>query len=452
MPFPFKITNCGFLIQLLSDPKASALVALLAAGGTAASVVMGTGLLVTGAVAVVGVASLGGSFFQNRSQLGCFKDSSWKRKQSVNSDSCVSLPNNAIHSYSEQRLEKGFGYAVTRGGRSKQEDALFWEHLPHDVLISKDSNKLLSPAQIAQRLWASHSISDAMLGSDGFECGSTMATGIYDGEDSIISSVVGDAAIFAIEYNHTGAVNKVVRLNQLTHKPTEESEYKRITNGGGKISDQFGMSWKFGEPYESIPRLGGGLAVTRALGDHCYKLHNILPYPHMHIYSVPQDTKVQMLVCSDGFTDAARSDSRLTQEAYLFSAIQAILQKHGVLDEATLAEELCGRAILDGSQDNISVGIQTLKHGVSMIMGDCDGHSGAFVSTYAALNLGEHFKEVCQLTENSFSHQWYWASGEKNQYSNDNNPCDDNTFIKPSGLNTTAVALPELSIELQPRF
>uniref|UniRef100_H2YEF5 protein-serine/threonine phosphatase n=1 Tax=Ciona savignyi TaxID=51511 RepID=H2YEF5_CIOSA len=64
------------------------------------------------------------------------------------------------------------------------------------------------------------------------------------------------------------------------HKPEDEIELKRITRAGGHVNIQ--------------GRVNGGLNLSRAIGDHCYKANPDLPLEEQMITAVPDVTSVKL--------------------------------------------------------------------------------------------------------------------------------------------------------------
>ncbi|CAD6199346.1 unnamed protein product [Caenorhabditis auriculariae] len=71
----------------------------------------------------------------------------------------------------------------------------------------------------------------------------------------------------------------------IDHKPEDEIEKNRITKAGGVIDDG---------------RVNGGLNLSRALGDHCYKKNKDLPLREQMISALP-DVKIECLLPDDEF-------------------------------------------------------------------------------------------------------------------------------------------------------
>lgn len=70
------------------------------------------------------------------------------------------------------------------------------------------------------------------------------------------------------------------------HKPTNEIEYKRIKKAGGRVTND--------------GRVNGGLNLSRAFGDHSYKVNRDLPLEEQMITALP-DIKVIDITDEDNF-------------------------------------------------------------------------------------------------------------------------------------------------------
>ena len=71
------------------------------------------------------------------------------------------------------------------------------------------------------------------------------------------------------------------------HKATEPSEIQRVNEAGGAIIDK---------------RVAGGLAVSRALGDHAYKTFGVTAEPYVVRYVLRPFDKY-LIIASDGVWD-----------------------------------------------------------------------------------------------------------------------------------------------------
>lgn len=79
------------------------------------------------------------------------------------------------------------------------------------------------------------------------------------------------------------------------HKPTDETESKRIKNLGGAVFNG---------------RVFGQLSISRALGDHSMKKNGVIPTPSIYKHTITEKDKF-LILCSDGVWDVVSEDDIL---------------------------------------------------------------------------------------------------------------------------------------------
>jgi serine/threonine protein phosphatase PrpC len=326
----------------------------------------------------------------------------------------ISKPPHLTHEVHGLIQENGFGYFETIGTRPTQEDALAWYLLSERDLTSKESLKQLSPKEIGYRLWTSYRVLD----TPDLISGTTAATTIYDGKGNLITAILADAASFAAVYDKSGNVLGAVRLNSVTHKPTEEKEVMRIQENGG---------------YVAAGRVNGSLAISRAIGDYYLKKYGVCSEANIDITSVDkiaQDLNIdssqigflQIINTCDGFTDGAgySNQTKKKHEDYLLQILKNI-PAAGRQPQDELAKRLCTKAIEYGSTDNVSVAIQTISTETPPIfLGVYDGHGGDDASIKVAENIGRVFKELCMLSQEQYAQQEFSVFRNIEAYLRDN--------------------------------
>jgi protein phosphatase 1L len=152
------------------------------------------------------------------------------------------------------------------------------------------------------------------------------------------------------------------------HKPNKASERERITKAGGFVVTMYGA-----------PRVNGGLAVARALGDRCVKQDpGVIATPSIHHEKI-QKSDIIIIAC-DGIWDVLSNQQAITAVEIALHGSDSTLKKvypaqpllrNGVKDP--YVEEagdehllLAARALRDaayqkGSTDNLSVLIVAVK-------------------------------------------------------------------------------------------
>ncbi|WP_131782140.1 PP2C family serine/threonine-protein phosphatase [Legionella gresilensis] len=331
-----------------------------------------------------------------------------------------------------QDNEQPFGYFEIQNSRyrDKQEDALAWETLENTV----DS---LTPEEIGKRLWTTYRTLDEQFLQNNYRDGTTAATTIYDGKGNLITALLADAASFAAVYDNNNQLLGVVRLNSVIHKPKDPLEEKRITDAGGTVS------WG---------RVGGHLAVSRAIGDKYFKKSGVCSEATIDITSINTLAKtfqvspnairkVQIINTCDGFTDGANVQTKKGHEEFLLEALKEILEANDKLSETEIAKALVIKAKEAGSTDNITVAIQTITSTTpALLLGVYDGHVGSKASIYVAENIGQEFRKQCELTPEAYGNQTLSADKNIVVYNRDNANKQSIKHQK-NDLSTTEIAL-----------
>ena len=309
-----------------------------------------------------------------------------------------------------------FGYFETIGcSRPTQEDALYWEKL-------KTLGKL-TPQQIGARLWTTHKQIDHNFCRKSDIGGSTAVTAVYDGKGNIITAILADSAAFAAVYDKSGKVIGVVRLNSVTHTPSDPRERDRIILAGGDLSSN---NKKIRDP-----ETGSQLAVSRGIGDLSFKKSKRIQFvdPELDVVSSAstiditsvnqlfsqlavdksQVGKVQIILTCDGFTDGAGVTRQQSEghSAFLTECLKKIKRP---MSEKDLAQYLANQAITNGSTDNVSVAVQTIfsnqtQSANPVLMGVYDGHTNCNAAVYAATNIGQMFSLQCSMDEAHYMRQ-----------------------------------------------
>ncbi|WP_240920614.1 hypothetical protein [Legionella longbeachae] len=112
--------------------------------------------------------------------------------------------------------------------RSAQEDALIWETLEQSLVS-------LNPEEIGKRLWTTYRILDEQILKMEYTDGTTASTTVFDGRSHFITATLADAASFAAIYDNEECLLGAIRLNSVTHKPTDPEEALRIEQAGGLL-------------------------------------------------------------------------------------------------------------------------------------------------------------------------------------------------------------------------
>ncbi|CEK10777.1 PP2C family serine/threonine-protein phosphatase [Legionella hackeliae] len=305
----------------------------------------------------------------------------------------ISLPEK--NDVEKENKDYKFGCFETIHVRPTQEDALAW------CVLEKNTLTNLTPQEIGKRLWTTYKQLDEEVRSLSEKSGTTASTTIYDGCCSLITATLADAAAFLVSYDPQGHITGVTRLNSLTHKPNLRSEQIRVKKQGGFIT------------YDGFAhRVNGILAVSRAIGD--FGIRGINKAEKLISSNATIDItnldallaqKLQIITTCDGFTDAARGETKAEHENYLARALSSLNQgKPGQKTEKEIAKHLVQTA-KSRSWDNISVAIQTITSGQPILLGVYDGHGGSQTSHYVAQHIVNIFIKQCALSPAEFINQ-----------------------------------------------
>lgn len=333
----------------------------------------------------------------------------------------ISLPKEDGNDATDYVAEYGFGYYETTNYpcRMEQEDALAWHVLNQQQLTPSDSSVPLTPIEIGHRLWTSYQL----LENASITGGTTASTTVHDGNGNLITATLADAVTFAALYDSRGEVLGVVRLNSVTHIPTNSEELVRIQLSGGRVSP--------------TGRVNGTLAVSRAIGDNHLKQAGVCSEAHIDITNIstiienlnlkPEKVKtVHIITTCDGFTDGAGSyfQTRRDHEDYLFNVLETI-ETPGKMREDRLCAQLVKKAIIDKTHDNVSIAIQTMDAETpSFLLGMYDGHGGKLMACHVANNIGRIFAEQCALPVDDYAKQPLSVHKKKAEYKRDNSAID----------------------------
>ena len=125
-----------------------------------------------------------------------------------------------------------------------------------------------------------------MLDSD--HCGSTACV-------AVVRREINHNVLYVANTGDTRAVlsknGNAERLSK-DHKATDPAEIDRVKASGGQIMDN---------------RVAGGLAITRALGDHAYKTFGVTGQPYI-VRHVLRPFDKFLIIASDGIWDTVNDD------------------------------------------------------------------------------------------------------------------------------------------------
>ncbi|MDF1758443.1 MAG: hypothetical protein P1U74_09135 [Legionellaceae bacterium] len=318
--------------------------------------------------------------------------SSSKLQNYKSSDTIISRNYNEILSLGDYQ-EYRFGYYEKRGLRRTQEDALTWAPIDESEL-----NKLTNQ-EIGKRLWTTyHNLNEICTGN---YTGTTASTTICT-RDALITATLSDTIAFAIVYEE-GNEFEVYRLNKLIRHPNDKSEEKRIIKAGGFVKNE---------------RVQGDLSPPRVIGDK--KITGVCADADIDIFDLnqfPKARKIQLITACDGFTEPLvyeqeKEDTKSNCEYFLRCYLNAIAanEKKSLYEikELDISKLLAEKALQEGSEDNISISVQTVRQGPFYFVGMTgiyDGHGGHTAAHFVAGNIVGELNTQLRLTQENYDQQ-----------------------------------------------
>ncbi|KAJ8536722.1 hypothetical protein K7X08_035123 [Anisodus acutangulus] len=200
-------------------------------------------------------------------------------------------------------------------------------------------------------------------GSLGYPCGCPPAYTLrLTGSTAVVAILTQESIIVANCGDSRAVLSRAGRAVPLScdHKPDKLSERARIEAYGGKVI------------FAGVPRVGGVLAVSRALGDNCLKPY-VIPEPEISFIEREAEDEC-LILASDGMWDV------ISNEMACQVARQCLREENPVRDHssrplvegddrgaifssrsASAAAVLTNLALTRLSRDNISVIVVDLK-------------------------------------------------------------------------------------------
>lgn len=156
---------------------------------------------------------------------------------------------------------------------------------------------------------------------DADHCGSTACV-------AVVRREINHNVLYVANAGDTRAVlNKSDQPERLSvdHKATDDQEIERIRSLGGQIMDK---------------RVAGGLAITRALGDHAFRSFGVTCQPYI-VRHVLRPFDKHLVIASDGVWDTVTDQQAIELCKYTGNTKQ-------------IAQAIVKLALSKGSTDNIS--------------------------------------------------------------------------------------------------
>ena len=316
----------------------------------------------------------------------------------------------------------GFAYHEIMGKRLSQEDAIVWSPLDENVLDN------LSIEEVSIRMWTAYrNLHDSLKA---ITSGTTASTTIST-KNHVITSTLSDTIAYLIVYKNTGKTY-LHRLNKKIRHPDDHDENQRIVDAGGFVKDG---------------RVQGDLSPPRAIGDKSFT--GICADADIDVFDLSELTdvaKIQVLTACDGFLEPLiweedKPDTKRNCEDFLGRYLQMIVCKAGKplikMSEHEICELLVNAAFENGSEDNISICIQTIRQGPHYFVGMqgiYDGHGGTIASHHVASNIIGEIKRLLGLSPGEYAQETNNAFKYVDTYNRDNDIAPISTLGLPPGL------------------
>lgn len=269
----------------------------------------------------------------------------------------------AIHTITDTGLVELWGL------RDRQEDRVVVGEINDFDKLTDEQRKYIMEATI-QKLQSA--ITDKHIRG-----GSTLCL-VMLYKQTIYTASVGDSNAFVAVLNAKGHIKTFFRLNRTLHHPDEPSETMRLA----PENVHFG-------------RLGGMLALSRAIGDNAFERFGLLHEPseiYVDHLDIPHGGQAIVINACDGLTEA----DCLTEKD-----IQRIIKENQKESIDVLALKLAVGAYESGSEDNISVLVTrvTPQSDKTKFLAVFDGHCGDAVSEYLFQNFEKVLNHAIKLME-----------------------------------------------------
>jgi serine/threonine protein phosphatase PrpC len=294
----------------------------------------------------------------------------------------------------KEQLIKAF-MASRQGRRGQLEDEVLCGKMTGmDQLDPDDVEYVLTIAidQLAEKIKCSYS---KMV------VGSTLTTAVRSG-NKIYAANVGDSAVMVLvkeKYEESFVCHRMTR----EHNGRNGDERRRVLAAGGFFSPG------------KIIRIGGKLAMTRAVGDNDLVILGLSSEPEISCMDVPDGAEIYIVAVCDGVTDVLTEghiaeifNSTSVKPEDRAKAIRDIAYQMELKEDCIASLDFLGCekiynsasscALIDlkkdglNTIDNLSVVVAPAEEGVVALV--ADGHRGADVSKYIERNFKDFLQKA----------------------------------------------------------
>lgn len=280
------------------------------------------------------------------------EDENFIRLMNINLENL--LQDNKKINYKAWHIPTEIGYAELWGKRKTQEDRVCVGLIPEFLQLHANEIEVVLRKTVA--------ILQDTLVEKGIaqHQGSTLCV-VIQAMDQLYVVNVGDSAAYLVTLNNE---TKTQLLTPDLHQPLQPKEISRLHSGQFQITNE---------------RIGGVLALSRALGDNFFEKHGLIHEPDIYQYQISNATPSYVVVSCDGLTE---------NNVLSTNKIGEIIAAHKDQRTDEIAYTLATSAYERGSEDNISVIVMPTTFDTASFAAVFDGHGGDEVSaTLAAIFL-----------------------------------------------------------------
>lgn len=229
---------------------------------------------------------------------------------------------------------KNFHYFSVFDGHGDDKVAIFLKLHLKDI-IKTELNKSYQKISIEQCLYNAIKIINTIIPYNiGLHSGSTVIV-IIKQQDKIFIINIGDSRVI------TNNFNKAIQITE-DHKPDVPSEYKRITDLGGSVTEDIYGTY----------RINNILSLSRAIGDF-----HLLPYissePDIYSMKINKSNKY-LIAATDGLWDVFDNQELINYINKFIENIDLELNNHEK-KISSICKNLIKIARKKGSKDNITI-------------------------------------------------------------------------------------------------
>jgi len=206
---------------------------------------------------------------------------------------------------------------------------------------------------------------------------------------------LGDSRLYIGKYGTTDFI-----LTTHDHKPVNAAEKQRIIAAGGMVLNG---------------RIDSSLAVSRSLGDHCYKSNKGLPPQNQKVIALPEisisyvGNDEYLFICCDGVLEP-----RFVKNGQgIFTFLNERFKSS--IDTAQILSDLIRELLQSGARDNMTSMIIEFKDGTDYNCG-IEFIAGEYYEEYGNLSYINAYKSNCEMNGKTIEEvRAFWVSRKEQE-------------------------------------